>query len=289
MFGYKGLSTNYTVAILDSWESDSDGGYSKYDFLCFASVMVMGMEQWESQLKLNTADPEGFHNLVALKQSNPNLKVMVSMGGWNEGSGKYSQLAADPIKRQVLAKDVLRFIQEHGFDGFDLDWEYPGLRDNPDIEHDKILKLYSLQMDIYFPPSVGGGVPTIDVAYDVPAVSDDLKFSTPNADGNWIGLHFEQNSSELGLRAHGCHQFKEDCTLYRSVQNPEDDFIPSLFLQCPGFNKRDGIRFPWCIRRLRWTLFSLYASSLDSDDLKNWNAETEESSTGWILELIQKK
>lgn len=65
---------------------------------------------------------------MGLKTQNPGLKILFSMGGWNEGSTKYSNVAADPAKRSTLVKDVLKFSNKYGFDGFDLDWEYPGQR-----------------------------------------------------------------------------------------------------------------------------------------------------------------
>lgn len=80
----------------------------------------------------------GFAHLTNLTAVNPDLKVMVSMGGWNEGSQKYSEVAADPVKRRTLAEDVVKFLEEHNFHGFDLDWEYPGIRDGSDVEHDPV-------------------------------------------------------------------------------------------------------------------------------------------------------
>lgn len=78
----------------------------------------------------------GFRELISLKQRNPSLKVLVSMGGWNEGSQNFSIVAKDPELREALARNVLSFIQEYGFDGFDIDWEYPAKRDSvyPDLD-----------------------------------------------------------------------------------------------------------------------------------------------------------
>lgn len=58
------------------------------------------------------------------------------MGGWNEGSQNFSIVAKDPALRLRLAHNVLSFIQQYGFDGFDIDWEYPAQRDSeyPDID-----------------------------------------------------------------------------------------------------------------------------------------------------------
>jgi len=70
----------------------------------------------------------GYRRFNDMKKVNPNLKTLIAMGGWNEGSVRYSQIFADPAKRQVYVKDAIAFIQKHGFDGLDLDWEYPSQR-----------------------------------------------------------------------------------------------------------------------------------------------------------------
>ena len=63
---------------------------------------------------------------LSLKQHNPSLKVMIAIGGWNEGAKKYSDMAIDSKKRKVFVASVVEFLIKHGFDGLDLDWEYPG-------------------------------------------------------------------------------------------------------------------------------------------------------------------
>jgi len=68
----------------------------------------------------------GYKKATELKNSFPKLKVTVAVGGWNEGSEKYSQLARDPTKRRKFAESVVQFLQKYNFDGLDLDWEYPG-------------------------------------------------------------------------------------------------------------------------------------------------------------------
>ncbi|MCJ1245495.1 hypothetical protein MMC30_002699 [Trapelia coarctata] len=41
----------------------------------------------------------------------------------------YGDIAADPSKRQGFANNALRFMIQYGFDGLDIDWEYPGAPD----------------------------------------------------------------------------------------------------------------------------------------------------------------
>ena len=68
-------------------------------------------------------NPERLHQMVALKSVNPDLKVLLSVGGW--GSGRFSEMAADDASRASFAEDCLRVVEEFGLDGIDIDWEYP--------------------------------------------------------------------------------------------------------------------------------------------------------------------
>lgn len=80
-------------------------------------------------------NPRRLRQMVALKKMNPDLKVMLSVGGW--GSGRFSEMAADDALRGSFADDCLRLVEEFGLDGIDIDWEYPtssdaGISSSPD-------------------------------------------------------------------------------------------------------------------------------------------------------------
>merc|ERR1719433_187638 len=70
----------------------------------------------------------GFRKATDLKKTHPHLKVTLAIGGWNGSSQNYSMMARDQNKRKKFAASALSFIRRHNFDGFDLDWEYPGKR-----------------------------------------------------------------------------------------------------------------------------------------------------------------
>ena len=68
-------------------------------------------------------NPDRLKQIAALKKENPELKVLLSIGGW--GSGRFSEMAADQKFRKSFAKDCQRIVKEFKLDGIDIDWEYP--------------------------------------------------------------------------------------------------------------------------------------------------------------------
>lgn len=71
----------------------------------------------------------GYAKFTGLKTYNKNLKTMLAIGGWNEGSSRFSPMVADPARRREFVKNAIRFLRQNHFDGLDLDWEYPAFRD----------------------------------------------------------------------------------------------------------------------------------------------------------------
>src|SRR6185503_812291 len=63
-------------------------------------------------------------SLVALKQQQPALKVLVSVGGWQADG--FSDAALSDSSRATFAESAVAFIHQHRIDGIDIDWEYPG-------------------------------------------------------------------------------------------------------------------------------------------------------------------
>ncbi|SFF16900.1 chitinase [Paenibacillus catalpae] len=63
------------------------------------------------------------HALHTIKREHPELKILLSVGGWSAGG--FSEAASTETGRQKMAASAVRVIRTHPFDGIDLDWEYP--------------------------------------------------------------------------------------------------------------------------------------------------------------------
>jgi chitinase len=70
-------------------------------------------------------ESSNFAQLRNLKRENSKLRTMISIGGWTLSSPFFS-IARDAQKRTDFAKSAVYVMARYGFDGIDLDWEYPG-------------------------------------------------------------------------------------------------------------------------------------------------------------------
>ena len=62
--------------------------------------------------------------LVALRKSKPDLKTIISVGGWKADG--FSDAALTDASREVFAASAVEFVRKYSLDGVDIDWEYPG-------------------------------------------------------------------------------------------------------------------------------------------------------------------
>ncbi len=71
-------------------------------------------------------DLENFKILNHAKERNPNLKILISVGGWT-WSGGFSDMSLTKESRSKFINSAIEFIKVNNLDGIDIDWEFPNL------------------------------------------------------------------------------------------------------------------------------------------------------------------
>ncbi|XP_074098334.1 chitinase 7 [Cotesia typhae] len=145
----------------------------------------------------NEKDPEMYERLIALREKNPDLKVLLAIGGWAFGSTPFKELTSNTFRMNQFVYEAIEFLREYKFNGLDVDWEYPRGTDDK-AAYVNLLKELRLafegeakdsgQPKLILSAAVPASFEAIAAGYDVPEISKYLDFinvMTYDFHGHW--------------------------------------------------------------------------------------------------------
>jgi chitinase len=102
---------------------------TKLTHINYAFVDVKDSVAWLTNIE---TDSTNFRKLNLLKKTNPDLKIMISLGGWS-WSNNFSDAVLTESSRKKFASSCSAMVEQYNLDGVDIDWEYPGFKGEDNV------------------------------------------------------------------------------------------------------------------------------------------------------------
>ena len=117
---------NNNIRVLAYYLNRDPNELDKYDVTQMTHIIFCFGQLNGNRYAITVNDSVIIKKMVSLKQKNPSLKVIVSLGG-GRGCKTCSDAFATDAGRKEFAQSIIEFHQYFKTDGLDLDWEFPNI------------------------------------------------------------------------------------------------------------------------------------------------------------------
>ncbi|XP_041351154.1 acidic mammalian chitinase-like [Gigantopelta aegis] len=127
IFCYYSSSANGRPSVGKFWPEHIDPFICTHLIFAFVDITKDGKDLTPNNW--NDLGPDGLYaRTMKLKDINPSLKILLAVGGWKIGSKPFLPVIADSESMTAWTANVVKYLRKYGFDGLDMDWEFPGIR-----------------------------------------------------------------------------------------------------------------------------------------------------------------